>query len=161
MQRNRGKTANPVPISRESGTMSHGNNSHQYGRYPTRAFPEQAPNTVKNFTSPRRAARMDPDPSTGQQTPDPLYDGVYRVIDGFMIQGGDPLGTGRHSDTSSMTKSTRLNFDKLPAGHGQRGQAHGQRHRLPVLHHRRPDPWLLGNHTIFGEVIDRRVQARC
>ena len=74
-------------------------------------FPEQAPNTVKNFTSLAKGEREWTDPSTGQQTSRPLYDGTifHRVIDGFMIQGGDPL-----------------------------------HQRLPLLHHRRPDPVAAG-----------------
>ena len=59
-------------------------------------FPNHAPNTVNNFVTLAKGEREWVDPSTGQKTSRPLYDGTifHRVIPGFMIQGGDPLGTG-------------------------------------------------------------------
>ena len=59
-------------------------------------FPEQAPNTVKNFTSLAQGEREWIDPTNGQPTSRPLFNGTifHRVIDGFMIQGGDPKGNG-------------------------------------------------------------------
>ena len=79
-------------------------------------FPEQAPNTVKNFTSLAKGEREWTDPSTGQQTSRPLYDGTifHRVIDGFMIQGGDPLGTGTGGPGYQFNDEIHpdLNFDK-------------------------------------------------
>jgi len=59
-------------------------------------FPNQAPKTVANFTGLATGARAWKDPRTGAERTDPLYSGVifHRVISGFMIQGGDPLGTG-------------------------------------------------------------------
>ena len=59
-------------------------------------FPNHAPNTVNNFVTLAKGEREWVDPTTGQKTSRPLYDGTifHRVIPGFMIQGGDPLGTG-------------------------------------------------------------------
>jgi peptidyl-prolyl cis-trans isomerase A (cyclophilin A) len=59
--------------------------------------PEQAPETVLNFVQLAKGEREWTDPKTGQKTKRPLYDGTifHRVIPSFMIQGGDPLGTGR------------------------------------------------------------------
>jgi len=59
-------------------------------------FPNHAPNTVTNFVTLAKGEREWVDPKTGQKTSRPLYDGTifHRVIPGFMIQGGDPLGTG-------------------------------------------------------------------
>ena len=59
-------------------------------------FPNHAPNTVNNFVTLAKGEREWVDPKTGQKTSRPLYDGTifHRVIPGFMIQGGDPLGTG-------------------------------------------------------------------
>ena len=59
-------------------------------------FPEQAPQTVANFTGLATGKTTWTDPRTGEETKAPLYDGVifHRVIPNFMIQGGDPLGTG-------------------------------------------------------------------
>jgi len=60
-------------------------------------FPNHAPNTVNNFVTLAKGEREWVDPATGQKTSRPLYDGTifHRVIPGFMIQGGDPPGTGK------------------------------------------------------------------
>ena len=57
-------------------------------------FPNHAPKTVANFVELATGAREWTDPRTGAKTTANLYDGTifHRVIDGFMIQGGDPLG---------------------------------------------------------------------
>ena len=59
-------------------------------------FPNHAPKTVANFVELATGAKEWTDPRTGQKTTAKLYDGTifHRVIDGFMIQGGDPLGRG-------------------------------------------------------------------
>ena len=59
-------------------------------------FPNHAPKTVANFVELATGAKEWTDPNTGQKTTAKLYDGTifHRVIDGFMIQGGDPLGRG-------------------------------------------------------------------
>ena len=59
-------------------------------------FPDHAPKTVKNFIGLADGSQMWTDPKTGETKSTPLYDGVvfHRVISGFMIQGGDPIGTG-------------------------------------------------------------------
>ena len=60
-------------------------------------WPEVAPVTVRNFVQLAEGTRTWTHPETGAERTDPLYDGTvfHRVIEGFMIQGGDPLGTGR------------------------------------------------------------------
>ena len=59
-------------------------------------FANHAPTTVENFVGLAEGTREYVDPQSGQQTTGRFYDGLgfHRVIDGFMIQGGDPLGTG-------------------------------------------------------------------
>jgi len=60
-------------------------------------FGDRAPETVENFVGLATGDRKWEDPETGETRTDPLYDGVlfHRIIDGFMIQTGDPTGTGR------------------------------------------------------------------
>jgi peptidyl-prolyl cis-trans isomerase A (cyclophilin A) len=59
-------------------------------------LPEKAPKTVENFLGLAEGTREWTDPRSGQKVKTPLYDGTvfHRVIPDFMIQGGDPLGTG-------------------------------------------------------------------
>jgi len=66
------------------------------GKIAVRLFPEQKPNAVKNFVELAEGKKAWTDPRTGQRSTKPLYDGTvfHRVIPGFMIQGGDPLGLG-------------------------------------------------------------------
>src|SRR5579863_3819862 len=67
------------------------------GNIVIRLFPDHAPKTVRNFVELAEGGRQWTDPRTGRQTTSKLYDGTifHRVIPDFMIQGGDPLGSGR------------------------------------------------------------------
>ncbi len=66
------------------------------GKIGIRLFPEQKPASVKNFVELAEGKKAWTDPRTGQRSTKPLYDGTvfHRVIPGFMVQGGDPLGLG-------------------------------------------------------------------
>ena len=119
-------------------------------------FPEQAPNTVKNFTSLAQGEREWIDPANGQPTSRPLFNGTifHRVIDGFMIQGGDPLGTGTGGPGYQFNDEIHpdLTFSKpyllamANAGPG----TNGSQFFITTVE----TPWLNGRHTIFGEVTD-------
>ena len=109
-------------------------------------YPNHAPRTVENFAGLATGSTPWTDPTTGEERTDPLYNGVvfHRVISGFMIQGGDPLGTGRGGPGYTFDDEIHpelLVRRALPARHGQRRQAprpghrQGRRHqRLAVLH---------------------------
>ncbi len=66
------------------------------GKIGVKLLPGEAPKTVKNFVELAEGKKEWTDPKTGQKVTRPLYDGTvfHRVIPGFMIQGGDPLGNG-------------------------------------------------------------------
>jgi peptidyl-prolyl cis-trans isomerase A (cyclophilin A) len=95
------------------------------------------------------------DPTTGQVTTSKLYDGTifHRVIPDFMIQGGDPLGSGRGGPGYKFADEIHpdLRFDRpyllamANAGPG----TNGSQFFVTVA----ATPWLNGKHTIFGEVI--------
>jgi len=67
-----------------------------HGDITVELYPNHAPETVANFVGLATGKREWTHPKTGEKTSDPLYDGVifHRVIPGFMIQGGDPIGMG-------------------------------------------------------------------
>ena len=66
------------------------------GNFTVRLFDEEAPKTVENFVGLAEGTKQWTDPKTNQKVTRPYYDGVifHRVIDGFMVQSGDPLGQG-------------------------------------------------------------------
>jgi peptidyl-prolyl cis-trans isomerase A (cyclophilin A) len=119
-------------------------------------FPDHAPKTVRNFTDLAQGSREWTNPSTGRKTTDPLYSGTvfHRVIPGFMIQGGDPLGNGRGGPGYQFADEFHpdLTFDRpyllamANAGPG----TNGSQFFITTV----PTPHLNRKHTIFGEVID-------
>ena len=119
-----------------------------------RLLPEKAPKTVENFLGLAEGTGSGPNPSRAEGE-GPLYDGTifHRVIPDFMIQGGDPLGTGtggpgyKFADEIQPRQPLR---QAVPARHGERRARH---QRLPVLHHRGADALARRRHTIFGEVV--------
>lgn len=125
-----------------------------------RLFPEQAPNTVRNFVELAEGTREWLDPRTGQRTRARLYDGTifHRVIEGFMIQGGDPLGEGTggpgYRFDDEIHPELKFNRPYLLAMAnagiiGGRG-TNGSQFFITVA----ATPHLNGKHTIFGKVIE-------
>lgn len=134
-------------------------------------YPNHAPVTVNNFVGLATGTKEWKNPETGETSNDPYYDGLvfHRVIEGFMIQGGCPLGTG--------TGGPGYNFDdeihpeltfKEPyllamANAGQRlnpitgkpGGTNGSQFFITVD----SPSWLNGKHTIFGKVADDASKA--
>jgi peptidyl-prolyl cis-trans isomerase A (cyclophilin A) len=125
------------------------------GTVTVRLFPDHAPKTVRNFVELAEGGREWTNPTTRAKTKDKLYNGTifHRVITGFMIQGGDPLGTGTGGPGYKFADEIHpdLRFDRpyllamANAGPG----TNGSQFFITVA----PTPWLSGKHTIFGEVI--------
>ena len=121
-----------------------------------RLFPDHAPKTVRNFVELAEGGRQWTDPRTGRPSTSRLYDGTvfHRVIPDFMIQGGDPLGTGTGGPGYKFADEIHpdLRFDRpyllamANAGPG----TNGSQFFITVV----PTPHLNGKHTIFGEVVD-------
>ena len=119
-------------------------------------FEHQAPKTVRNFVDLATGAREWTDPRTRQTTSAKLYDGTtfHRVISGFMIQGGDPLGTGtggpgyRFADEFHPELSFNRPYLLAMANAGP--NTNGSQFFITVV----PTPHLNFKHTIFGEVAD-------
>ncbi|MER5870821.1 peptidylprolyl isomerase [Streptomyces sp. NPDC002044] len=120
-------------------------------------LPNFAPKTVRNFVELATGAREWTRPTDGQKTTDPLYDGTvfHRVISGFMIQGGDPLGNGTGGPGYQFADEFHpdLAFTKpyLLAMANAGPATNGSQFFVTVA----PTAWLTRKHTIFGEINDK------
>jgi len=127
------------------------------GTIVSRLFDKDAPKTVANFVELAEGKREWKHPSTGKKSNDRLYDGTifHRVIPEFMVQGGDPQGTGTGGpgyQFEDETKGSPHKFDKpgklAMANAGP--NTNGSQFFITVV----PTTWLTGKHTIFGEVVE-------
>ncbi|CAN2228551.1 PpiB Peptidyl-prolyl cis-trans isomerase (rotamase) - cyclophilin family [Candidatus Nanopelagicaceae bacterium] len=124
-------------------------------------FPNHAPKTVENFVGLATGAKEWTDPRTGKKSTEKLYDGTifHRVISGFMIQGGDPLGQGFGGPGYQFADEFHgeLQFDRpyiLAMANSGPG-TNGSQFFITVA----ATAWLNRKHTIFGEVKDAASQA--
>ncbi|RMG93655.1 MAG: peptidylprolyl isomerase [Deltaproteobacteria bacterium] len=126
------------------------------GSFTVRLFEDVAPNTVANFVGLATGRIPWTDPRTGQQREDPLYDGVifHRVIDGFMIQGGDPTGTGRGGPGYRFADETSPKARHDKAGILSMANAGPNTNGSQFFVTLAPTPHLDGRHTVFGEVVE-------
>jgi peptidyl-prolyl cis-trans isomerase A (cyclophilin A) len=127
------------------------------GTFKVRLMPDHAPVTVKNFTDLARGDREWRDPRDGRQKSEPLYDGTvfHRVIPDFMIQGGDPEGSGRGGPGYTFQDECPPGgptFDRpgLLAMANAGPNSNGSQFFVTVG----ATAWLNGKHTIFGEVTE-------
>ncbi len=122
-------------------------------------FPDHAPKTVENFVGLATGEKEYKD-DAGRTNPTPFYDGLifHRIIPGFMIQGGCPIGRGMggpgyaFDDEISPDKDFTKPYMLAMANAGKRmGKGtNGSQFFITVG----PTTWLQGKHTIFGEVAD-------
>jgi peptidyl-prolyl cis-trans isomerase A (cyclophilin A) len=120
-------------------------------------LPDHAPITVANFVDLATGKREWRDPRDGKRKTEPLYDGTvfHRVIPDFMIQGGDPQGTGTGGPGYRFEDETPPggpSFDRsgLLAMANSGPNTNGSQFFVTVA----PTKWLTGKHTIFGEVTE-------
>jgi len=119
-------------------------------------FPNHAPKTVANFVELAEGTKSYTNPSTGAAGEGPYYDGVifHRVIDGFMIQGGDPTGTGRGGPgfqfADEFHPDLAFNEPHLLAMANAGPGTNGSQFFITVG----LTPHLTNRHTIFGKVAD-------
>jgi peptidyl-prolyl cis-trans isomerase A (cyclophilin A) len=124
-------------------------------------FPDHAPKTVDNFVGLATGRKPYTQPNAAGTNSGPFYDGsvFHRVISGFMLQGGDPTGTGRGGPGYQFADEfhPELKFDRpyllamANAGPG----TNGSQFFITVG----PTPHLNRKHTIFGEVADAESRA--
>jgi peptidyl-prolyl cis-trans isomerase A (cyclophilin A) len=127
------------------------------GAFTVRLMPDHAPNTVANFVALATGGKEWTDPRDGSRSSDRLYDGTifHRVIDNFMIQGGDPAGTGRGGpgfrfDDEVPADGPRFDRPGLLAMANAGPGTNGCQFFVTTT----ATDWLTGKHTIFGEVTD-------
>ena len=130
------------------------------GDITVRLFPDHAPKTVRNFVELAQGKKEWTDPRTKQKSNEPLYDGTifHRVISGFMIQGGDPLGQGfggpGYQFGDEFHPELQFNKPYLLAMANSGPGTNGSQFFITVG----PTPHLNNKHSIFGEVTDAASQ---
>jgi peptidyl-prolyl cis-trans isomerase A (cyclophilin A) len=126
------------------------------GNFTVRLYDAEAPKTVENFVGLAEGTKEWSDPRTNQKVKSPYYDGVifHRVIDGFMIQGGDPLGQGIGGPGYTFADEFHPALRHSKAGilsMANRGpNTNGGQFFITLG----PTPHLDDRHSIFGEVVE-------
>ena len=126
------------------------------GNFTVRLFDEEAPNTVANFVGLAEGTREWTDPRTNRKVTAPYYDGgvFHRVIDGFMIQGGDPLGQGiggpGYTFGDEFHPGLRHNRAGILSMANRGPNTNGGQFFITLG----PTPHLDDRHSIFGEVTE-------
>jgi peptidyl-prolyl cis-trans isomerase A (cyclophilin A) len=124
------------------------------GTFTVRLFDAEAPNTVANFVGLAEGTKEWTDPRTNQKKTAPFYDGIifHRVIDGFMIQGGDPLGKGYggpgYKFGDEFHPSLKHNREGLLSMANAGPNTNGSQFFITLA----PTPHLDNRHSIFGVV---------
>jgi peptidyl-prolyl cis-trans isomerase A (cyclophilin A) len=126
------------------------------GNFTARLFDGEVPNTVANFTGLAEGSKEWTDPRTGRKVKTPYYDGTifHRVIDQFMIQGGDPLGqgTGGPGYTFADEFHPKLRHDRpgLLSMANRGPNTNGGQFFITLV----PTTWLDNKHSVFGAIVD-------
>ncbi|MGE0448838.1 MAG: peptidylprolyl isomerase [Vicinamibacterales bacterium] len=135
--------------------MLHAHFTTTEGSFTIRLFEQEAPNTVKNFVGLAEGSKEFTDPKTGQKVKRPFYDGLifHRVIEDFMIQGGDPLGTGTggpgYRFADEFHPSLKHDRPGILSMANAGPNTNGSQFFVTLV----PTPWLDNRHSVFGEVV--------
>lgn len=125
------------------------------GRIVCQLFPDKTPKTVANFVGLAKGTKEWTDPKTGKRVKKPFYDGLifHRIIPGFMIQGGDPLGNGRGGPGYKFQDEfvSSLKFTK-PGRLAMANSGPNTNGSQFFITTGTPED-LNGKHTIFGQVV--------
>jgi peptidyl-prolyl cis-trans isomerase A (cyclophilin A) len=126
------------------------------GNFTVRLLEQEAPRTVENFVGLAEGSKEWSDPRTNQKVQKPYYDGTifHRVIDGFMIQGGDPLGQGiggpGYNFADEFHPKLRHNKAGIMSMANRGPNTNGGQFFITLA----PTPHLDDRHTVFGAVVD-------
>jgi peptidyl-prolyl cis-trans isomerase A (cyclophilin A) len=124
------------------------------GNFTIRLFDKEAPNTVANFVGLAEGTKEWTDPRTNQKVTQPYYDGIvfHRVIDGFMIQGGDPLGQGIGGPGYKFADEFHPSLRHSKPGILSMANAGPNTNGGQFFITLGPTPHLDNKHSVFGEV---------
>ena len=124
------------------------------GNFTIRLFDKEVPNTVANFVGLAEGSKEWTDPRTNKKTTQPYYDGIifHRVIDGFMIQGGDPLGKGFGGPGYNFADEFHPSLRHTKAGILSMANAGPNTNGGQFFITLGPTPHLDNRHSVFGEV---------
>ena len=126
------------------------------GTFTARLFDAEAPQTVENFVGLAEGTKEWTDPRTNRRVREPYYNGIifHRVINGFMIQGGDPLGQGiggpGYTFADEFHSSARHNKPGILSMANRGPNTNGGQFFITLA----PTPHLDDRHSVFGEVVD-------
>jgi peptidyl-prolyl cis-trans isomerase A (cyclophilin A) len=120
-----------------------------------RLFEDKAPKTVENFVGLVNGTKEWTDPRTGQKVKQPLYNGTifHRVIPGFMVQGGDPLGRGTGGPGYRFADEFHPDLRHNKAGILSMANAGPNTNGSQFFITLAPTPHLDNRHSVFGEVV--------
>jgi peptidyl-prolyl cis-trans isomerase A (cyclophilin A) len=126
------------------------------GTFTVRLFEKDAPKTVANFVGLVEGTKEWKDPSTGEKKNTPYYDGVvfHRVINGFMIQGGDRLGTGTGGPGYTFADEFHPSLRHTRIGILSMANAGPNTNGSQFFITLGPTPHLDNRHSVFGEVVE-------
>jgi peptidyl-prolyl cis-trans isomerase A (cyclophilin A) len=126
------------------------------GNFTVRLFDAETPNTVASFTGLADGSKEWTDPRSGRKVKQPYFNGTvfHRVIEGFMIQGGDPLGQGTGGPGFTFADEFHPKLRHSKAGilsMANRGpNTNGGQFFITLA----ATPWLDDKHSVFGEVVE-------
>ena len=126
------------------------------GTFKARLFDQEAPKTVENFVGLAEGTKDWTDPRSNQKVRQPYYDGVifHRVISGFMIQGGDRLGTGTGGPGYNFGDEFHPSLRHSRAGILSMANAGPNTNGSQFFITLAPTPHLDNRHSVFGEVVE-------
>ena len=136
--------------------MLHAHFTTSEGAFTIRLFDDKAPLTVANFVGLAEGTKEWTDPKSGQKVKRPFYNGLvfHRVIEDFMIQGGDPLGTGTGGPGYKFADEFHQTLRHTGAGILSMANAGPNSNGSQFFITLAATPWLDNRHSVFGEVVD-------
>ena len=136
--------------------MTHAVFTTSEGTFKIKLFDQEVPSTVANFVGLAEGTKEFTDPKTGQKTKRPFYDGLvfHRVIDGFMLQGGCPLGTGTGGPGYKFADEFHAKLRHTKPGMLSMANAGPNTNGSQFFVTLAATPWLDNKHSVFGEVVE-------